>query len=78
LIEIHKQEIENQRNTTKQLQNERDELKSTNLLLEQVKSDLKSKEEETAAFYEAENMRVVEALEKKEYTLQLLETRLYD
>lgn len=43
-----------------------------------MNNDKNSKEEETIAFFEAENLRVVEALEKKEYTLQLLESRLYD
>ncbi|CAI2367957.1 unnamed protein product [Moneuplotes crassus] len=66
------------REQLKNLKRERDELKSGNLLLEQVNNDKKSKEEETIAFFEAENFRVVEALEKKEYTLQLLESRLYD
>lgn len=64
LIEIHKEEIEIQRKTIKQLRTERDDLKSSNLLLEQVKSEIKCKEEETVAFFEAENMRVVDALEK--------------
>ena len=53
-------------------------INAKNLILEQVETQIKSKEAETVAFWEAENLRVIEALEKKEYTLQLLESRLYD
>lgn len=46
--------------------------------MEQVKLDMISKEEETIAFYDADNRRIKDAMEKKEYTLQMLESRLYD
>ena len=47
-----------------ELKEERDQLKDSNLLLEQIKFDMKSKEEETIAFYDGERNRVIEAMEK--------------
>lgn len=64
LVDQFKSENNELLGQVKRLRNERDELKSRNLLLEQLKADFKSKEEETVSFFEAENSRVVEALEK--------------
>ena len=40
--------------------------------------NIKTKEEEIASSYEIEVSRLSEQVEKKEYTLQLLEQRLFD
>lgn len=64
LCEEFKAENQELQDQIKRHRLERDELKAKNLLLDQLKSDMKSKEEETVAFFEAENLRVVEALEK--------------
>lgn len=57
---------------------ERDELKTQLLVAEQCGMNVKSKEQEIANHYELEIGRLVDQVEKKEYTLQLLEQRLFD
>jgi len=48
------------------------------LIAEQLSRNVTSKEEEIKSHYEIEGQRLVEQVEKKEYTLQLLEQRLFD
>ena len=57
IIKNIRDEVIEQNNQIKRLKEERDGLKSNNLLLEQIKADMKAKEEETNAFYEAEYLR---------------------
>ena len=53
-------------------------MKTELLLHDQMKSEIESKEKEMAQAFEIEANELREQLEKKEYTLQLLEQRLFD
>lgn len=53
-------------------------MKTELLLHDQMKSEVHSKEKEIGQAYEMETNELREQLEKKEFTLQLLEQRLFD
>ena len=48
------------------------------LVFDQIQMNHELKEKELAQHFEYEKIEIVEQLEKKEYTLQLLEQRLFD
>lgn len=57
---------------------EREALKAQLLVQDQIQSNYSNKENEIAHGFEIEATDLKEQLEKKEYTLQLLEQRLFD
>jgi len=78
IIDELKKENSLQNNQISELRQLRDKLKADNLILAQVKWDKKSTNHQAEEMQKSEFDRLQEALEKKEYTLQLLESRLYD
>ena len=56
---------------------DRDRLKAELLVKDQVRNSGRVVEDEVVTNYEIEISWLADALEKKEYTLQLLETRLH-
>ena len=78
LIKKCQKEVEVLAKANEKLSAERDEIKAQLLVAEQVSLNVKSKEEEISSHYDIEINRLVEQVEKKEYTLQLLEQRLFD
>ena len=72
------QEVDQANSRADRLQAERDEIKAQLLVSDQVSKNVKSREEELSSHYDLEIQRLVEQVEKKEYTLQLLEQRLFD
>ena len=77
-ISKFQKEMEIVNNRWSRLTAERDEIKAQLLIAEQLSKNVKSKEDEIKNHYEIEAQRLVEQVEKKEYTLQLLEQRLFD
>jgi chromosome segregation ATPase len=78
LIKKFQREVEIANERSDRLQIERDEIKAKLLVAEQLGMNVKSKEEEITTHYEIEMKRLIDQVEKKEYTLQLLEQRLFD
>lgn len=72
------QEIESMELRNKRILEEREMMKTELLLHDQMKSEILQKEKEVAQAFEMESNELREQLEKKEYTLQLLEQRLFD
>ena len=62
----------------KRYTDEREALKAKLLMQDQIRSNFEAKEKEIAHGFELEHTELREQLEKKEFTLQLLEQRLFD
>ena len=71
-------ENEQQQERLNRVYQSRDEIKAQLLISEQIISDMRDHEEDLDMKYRSEVERVIEQLEKKEYTLQVLEERLFD
>lgn len=78
IVQKFQKEVEQAVKRAERATAEKDELKAQLLVFEQMSMNVKSKEEELANHYEIEINRLVDQVEKKEYTLQLLEQRLFD
>lgn len=77
-IRLMQDEINVLSQRNKKLKDERESLKSRMLVFDQIQMNHELKEKELAQHFEYEKIEIVEQLEKKEYTLQLLEQRLFD
>lgn len=78
IIKKMERELQIASSRSQRLVSERDELKAQLLVAEQMSKNVQSKEAEITSHFQIEIQRLVEQVEKKEYTLQLLEQRLFD
>ena len=78
LVKKFQKEVEIAQKQKDRVNADRESIKAELIVTAQMATNVKSKEEEIASHYEIELTRMVEQVEKKEYTLQLLEQRLFD
>lgn len=78
LVKKFQKEAEQTQKRCKRISAERETMMAELLVAEQLAKNVVSKEEEIANHYDIEVNRLIDQVEKKEYTLQLLEQRLFD
>ena len=78
LLAAQQREIQILKNQVERLQSDRDQYKAELLIKDQLINNKQIHDEGQYSSYEIEIQRLVDNLEKKEYTLQLLEQRLFD